>query len=257
MLKESDAALHGQASSSVPATPSPKSSGSLNGASSNGATTSKTTRHLDDSDLDGQKIQELLNQLFRAFIKKVSPKYRKRILNFLGIISLMCTGGLGGYFIHQPNNLSSSSNSTTTFSTPLMGIDMFGYCASLDYSMNGEQGGDDYCYSAGFNNNNLDAICNLQYPGNSDLHFKYGDPSNLRTGGCYPAQGKSLGGVNLDKYCISIYSDKGGMPRSATVNNTWVCQIKVDLVAACSWQNNEHNLQARKDNQNHRECYGA
>jgi hypothetical protein len=56
MKKEQGAEQHEQGLPSVPATPPLKSSGSLNGASSSGTTTDKTTSRLDDLEQNEQML---------------------------------------------------------------------------------------------------------------------------------------------------------------------------------------------------------
>ena len=117
MLQESDAVLHGRASSSVPATPSPKSSGSLNGASSNGATTSKTTRHLDNSEKNKQKeIKDLLKQFVDLF---PGNKYIKAITIIFALLLTLFGDGYVGYLIHQYGH---QHPSTQSIPTPTPGL---------------------------------------------------------------------------------------------------------------------------------------
>ena len=156
------------------------------------------------------------------------------------------------YIIYQYSNLSSHSKPTltptATFSTSLGGVDLVGYCKSLGYST---LSGDEFCSS----DIALDNACSVSNGGRTDLHFKLDNPQNPYSGACYTSQEMSTGGVDLSDYCKAM-RHKGSVPYATIVNNTWVCQIKVDMIAACGWQNNKHNLQARKDDQDQWACYG-
>ena len=271
MLKESDAKSHEQILSSVPTTPSPIPDEVFNGASSSGAGGDKTMKRLHTSDRDKQNLMRFIGQAYdiskmlKSFFQ--NKTVRNIAISLVGLIVLV--GGVigGGYLARQPDSPFSSNPSKTAivptkkFPTLLEGVDISGYCGSLGYTAPREQGGDTYCYSP---ISDLNGVCSWEYHA-PNLEFRYSDSSNPHSGYCYPLPG----GVSLDSYCaLQLHPDKkGGVPRSDFImNNTsnmndssnkWICRIKVDMAAACSWQNNENNVQARKDDQNQWACYGA
>jgi hypothetical protein len=125
------------------------------------------------------------------------------------------------------------------------GLDLARYCQSYEYDTNSEE----FCTSG----INLDEACNWQYERN-DLHGRF-TSNNPSSGVCFDSSEVPLGGVSdMPRYCESAFK-KSIDVEAKVVNETWVCQTRIDMRLACTWEYQRYDLEARKDAAGNWSCY--
>jgi hypothetical protein len=170
-------------------------------------------------------ILDLFTKLVEFF--KSWPKWLK-ITTAIFVVLALPLGGfwLGVRYMIRP--------------TLLGGIDLVKYCKSHDFETNNR----DRCSSR------VDLIkaCNWQYD-RSDLTFGFTsiDPNSGR---CSDPSGKVLGGIgDMRGYCRSVFRPNDTVD-AVLSGRDWECQSTVSPGAACNWQYQRDDLEAREEKGN-------
>jgi hypothetical protein len=133
-------------------------------------------------------------------------------------------------------------------SAPQAGLNLTTYCS--DQGAQGAQGftvaGTDCVQPI-----NLDAACDFRYE-TTGLHaiFTSSDPDSVICSNPTTHVTYSAGISNMTGYCktLTTTADVTATTANPDYKNRWVCQVAINLNAACDSQNNQTNLVARKVN---------
>ena len=126
--------------------------------------------------------------------------------------------------------------SSTRQPTSPGGIDLGKYCISYDLTLKGR----DLCYKQ----IDLTAACRWQYT-EPDLTFRL-TSSDANSGQCFEPSGNLRGGINdMRGYCRKLYGNT--TVDAVLAGNTWECQSKINPDAACNWQYQRDDLEARDE----------
>jgi len=122
------------------------------------------------------------------------------------------------------------------------GVDLAGFCKSLNYSTNDEENDEIFCTS----NIDLNRACNWQYT-KPDLHIRFDENNDPYSGLCYDPQNNPIGGISdMLGYCKDEYRRSPDV-MAEVKNDIWACRTKIDMDLACTWQYQKEDLEARNE----------
>jgi len=118
------------------------------------------------------------------------------------------------------------------------GLDLANYCRTYGYTAN-----DDDACSRGIDGNQA---CDWQY-GNAEQHIMV-TKSGPYSGVCQNSRKKPVGGIkDMRGFCRSQFKSSTDVNAIVNSQQKWICQVKLDLNLACSWQYQKRDIEARKD----------
>ena len=196
-------------------------------------------------------VMAVLNWLaahLKDLFDKVPPHIRRYALTALLVVTAAVASAVITIRIvyHPPS--SPAPKSTLVLRG---GVDLQKYCRQQGYARVNTTDSQVFCHS----NINLSEACQFEY-GPISTTFILADPNDPKRGLCYDRQKQQLGGIpGMSAYCRSQHPYAATTHAKVTPNKVWVCEIDVNIVAACESLYNSGNMEA-KDEREEWLCYG-